>query len=320
MQYWPRVGRLLACLGIALALLWADPGRGQNAADAPPASMASGAGLVFRDCSDCPQMVVVPAGQFTMGVHAVDGEPPTAEPPHPVTVERKFALGRFEITRAEYAEFERATRRDAAADCYIFDGAAGVPASEAWWRRPGFVQTPRDPLVCISWDDAQAYLVWLSERAGVTYRLPTEAEWEYAARAGMAETRYWGDAPIQACAYANVNDQLSQRFNAGFTWAAFPCADGFAQTAPVGTFRANPFGLFDMLGNVWEWVEDCWHETYDGAPAEARAWTEGGVCTTRVLRGGAWDVPPSAVSTAVRVMAPTFVRDNSIGLRVARDL
>ena len=192
-------------------------------------------------------------------------------PRHEVTISRAFALGKYEVTRAEFGIFARET--------------------ELNWPAPSFSQTDRDPAVNVTWGAATQYVAWLSERTGQTYRLPSEAEWEYAARAGTAAARYWGERPDAACVYANVGDE------------SHGCSDGYTNTAPVGEFRANDFGLYDMLGNVWEWVEDCYAASYSEAPTDGSAWTTGD-CTRRVLRGGCWDDYPMQVRSAARARFP----------------
>jgi formylglycine-generating enzyme required for sulfatase activity len=176
---------------------------------------------------------------------------------------------------------------------------------DSCWRNPGFEQSYYDPVVCVSWADARAYAAWLSQITGLRYRLPSEAEWEYAARAGTATARYWGDDMAQICTYANVLE------------VGIQCADGHLNTAPVGTFRANAFGLFDMLGNVSEWTEDCWFPTHDGAPTDGGA-RSGSDCAQRVLRGGSWNADPWRVRAATRSGIAPGTRNAEIGFRVVR--
>src|SRR5262249_46599041 len=154
--------------------------------------------------------------------------------------------------------------------------------------------------VCVSFEDAQRYVQWLSRKTGKLYRLPTEAEWEYAARAGTTTARFWGDGRERACDFANVADFTGAEtlnWNKGNQDQVFQCRDGYANTAPVGSFRPNAFGLYDMLGNVFQWTEDCYHNSYDAAPSDGSAWTTG-ECKYRVLRGGSWNVSPRSVRSA----------------------
>ena len=172
-------------------------------------------------------------------------------------------------------------------------------------------------MINVSWNDAKAYVGWLSRQTDRAYRLASESEWEYAARAETRAPRYWGDDAGDACGYANVHDRKSKSVN-GFSWTHHECDDGYAKTAPVGSFRANAFGLHDMLGNVWEWVEDCWNESYAEAPGDGgEAWTTGD-CRRRVLRGGAWYDRPRNVRAADRFWNGSGNRGNVVGFRVAR--
>jgi hypothetical protein len=204
-----------------------------------------------------------------------------------------------EMLKAQFATFVRDSGHDAGGGCYVWNGSKWEQQSSKSWRDPGFQQTDRDPVACANWDDAKAYVGWLSKKTGKGYRLPSEAEWEYAARARTATARYWGDGRDEACANANVNDRTSKSVN-GFPWTNFGCDDGHAGTAPAGSFRANAFGLHDMLGNLWEWGQDCWNESYSGALSNGSALTSGD-CSRRVLRGGSWVNLPGFVRSADRV-------------------
>jgi formylglycine-generating enzyme required for sulfatase activity len=232
----------------------------------------------------CPVMVVVPAGKFTMG--SPDTELDRIEnegPQHEVTVAKPFAVSRFEVT---FDDWDACT---AASVC------AQVP--EHWGRG-------KMPIINVSWDDARQYAGWLSQVTGKEYRLLTEAEWEYAARAGTTTRYYWGDDP--AAGDANCN-------GCGGQWKR-------QQTAPVGSFKPNAFGLHDMHGNVWEWVEDSWHETYDGAPTDASAWLQDSDLHYRMIRGGSWRNESEDVRAAFRVRRNHNVEFDTLGFRVARTL
>lgn len=218
---------------------------------------------VFRDCSACPEMISLPASRFYMGSDA----PPSADaggvtvseqPVHAVSV-ATFALGRFEVTREEFARFAEQTHRPLPDRCF----ADSPPGSNhfGWvkglsWRNPGYPQTDRDPAVCISWQDALDYTAWLSAKTGHRYRLPSEAEWEYAARAGSDDPP-WGHDANGSCAFANVADAAFARVYRDAT--AVSCDDQFVWTAPVGHYRPNALGFYDLFGNAWEWVQDCRH-------------------------------------------------------------
>jgi formylglycine-generating enzyme required for sulfatase activity/uncharacterized caspase-like protein len=295
-------------------------------------------GTVFDDCGDCPPMVVIPAGEFTMGSPAPEtGRWDNEGPQRKVRIARPFALGRNEVTFAEFERFveesgykTEAERNVGKKGCFGFNRVAPEATKSEWqpgrtWRDPGIDQnTDRDPVVCVSWNDAKAYTSWLSKKTGKTYRLPTEAEWEYAARAGTKTSRYWGDNPSQACVYSNVGDQSTYRtaFRRTFSRPAerrHECNDGRYYTAPVGSYKANAFGLYDILGNVWEWTEDCGSPSYKGAPTDGSALLTGD-CSRRVIRGGGWGSEPRTVRSASRARDPYDNRTTSIGFRLARTL
>jgi formylglycine-generating enzyme required for sulfatase activity len=294
-------------------------------------AMAQEPGSAFRDCPDCPEMVVVPAGQFTMGVPASEEERERlpadfrgrATPQTQVSI-AAFAIGRTDVTRAQYAAFWRATQHDLRGGCITF----GIYRNPPWQREPsatfnsaGVDQTDDHPVICVSWDDAQAYARWLSQRTGQAYRLPSESEWEYAARAGTTTARPWGDDPAQACRYANVLDRSAAvAFRMPVTEPDFhQCEDGNAYTSPVASLQPNAFGLYDMLGNVGQWIEDCWNPTYAARPTDQSAWRSGD-CTHHPLRGGSWSDPPRDVRTGMRFELLANARAAGYGFRVARAL
>ena len=231
-----------------------------------------------------PEMVVVPAGSFHMG--DIQGGDQYALPIRTVKIQKPLAIGRYEVTFAEYDQFAT---------------AAGhwLPRDSGWGR-------DRRPVINILWRDATEYAKWLSEQTGRRYRLPSEAEWEYAARGGRETAYWWGKQLLKAM--ANCNGCGSQWDN--------------KQTSPVGSFKPNPFGLYDTSGNVWEWIEDCWHDNYNRAPADASAWTEasGGDCKQRVLRGGSWGHVPENMRSSVRFRYIAGFRLNTIGFRLAQDI
>jgi sulfatase modifying factor 1 len=194
------------------------------------------------------------------------------------------------------------------------------------WRSPGFRQTDRDPVVCVSHTDAQTYIAWLKRKTGKTYRLPSEAEWEYAARAGTTTARFWGDDPGSACRYANASDKtlatelgVSPSHVTSLVEFFFQCSDGFAYTAPAGSFQPNNFGLYDMLGNAWQWSNDCWTENYSGAPSNGTAWKIGD-CGWRVVRGGSCYGIPGDVRAGQRNRVGVGDRNHDTGFRVSRSL
>jgi formylglycine-generating enzyme required for sulfatase activity len=282
----------------------------------------------FRDCPTCPEMVEIAPGSFTMGASAAEeereqldaGDRGVSRPQVQVTIAYAFAIGRFEVTRGQFAAFVQATSRDTGSTCGILarDGSTtSTPGRN--WRNPGFTQTDDHPVVCVTWDDANAYAQWLSQTTGKTYRLPSEAEWEYAARAGTTGARYWGDSRDGACRYGNLSD-LALAKHYGFESGpqqVFQCTDAHANTAPAGTFQANPWGLHDMLGNVWEWMADCWAKSLDGTPLDGSPRTSGD-CRRRVVRGGSWLTVPSNLRAAYRNADSVDNRDDNSGFRVVR--
>jgi formylglycine-generating enzyme required for sulfatase activity len=277
-------------------------------------------GAEFRDCAHCMPMIVVPAGRFRMGFDGGEEGRPDG-PVRDVTIRRDFALGKYEVTQAEFARFVSDTRREMRGGCQVWQGAWVSPA-EADWTNPGYGRLPFDdePVVCVSWHDAQAYAQWFSRRTGQRYRLPTEAEWEYAARAGTTTDYFWGagegDTP---CRYANVYDRSGQAKNQ-FAWAPFDCDDNFGQAAPVGSFAPNGFGLYDMLGNVWEWTADCYQAPYPAAPVDGSAVDSPVACEKRVARGGSWITRPSRQRATFRGRDPADALYSFFGFRLARDL
>ena len=244
-------------------------------------------------------MVVVPAGSFQMGSPSSEaGRFDDEGPAHPVTMARPFAVGAHEVTRGEFARFVSATGRSMGNACWMYEGGKWQERSSRHWMNPGFIQSDSHPVVCVSWNDALAYVRWLSGKTGEAYRLLSEAEWEYVARAGTTGPYHFGSSLSPA--------QANFRGNRG-------------GTAPVGSYPANGFGLHDVYGNVSEWVEDCWSDSYHGAPADGSAWTSW-YCGRRVLRGGSWVSGPWELRSANRRRNATGVRFNYYGFRVARTL
>ena len=273
-----------------------------------------GAGDRFRDCPECPEMVVVPAGSFRMGSPSWEpGRQDREGPVHEVTFHRPFALGVHEVTVAEFGRFVDETGHRTGSSCRVVRSGEWEDRTGLGWRDPGFGQGGGHPVVCASWNDARAYVKWLSLRTGEAYRLPSESEWEYAARAGTETARYWGEGESGQCRYENGADAST-----AVSWGV-RCDDGHPRTAPVGSFDANGWGLHDMLGNVWEATGDCWNGGYAGAPADGRVW-ESGDCSHRVFRGGAWADRPSKLRAARRVKVWAGYRSIHRGFRVARAL
>lgn len=275
-------------------------------------------GTVFVDCKNCPEMVVIPAGGFVMGsLNSEIGRQGNESPVHQVDIARPFALGKFEITRKQFALFVNEAGYAPTKGCWAIEGGKYTDSKVLNWRDTGYPQQDDHPAACISWNDAKAYTEWLSQKTGKNYRLPSEAEWEYAARGNTTSARYWGDNPDQACGYANVMDKTGRTIVPGVQWG-LDCTDGFAYTAPVGGKKPNPFGLHDMLGNVWEWTADRYHDNYNGAPDDGSAWTSGG--KDRVLRGGSWLNRDGHIRAAERNPDEATDHDNFTGFRVTRTL
>jgi len=286
-------------------------------------------GDTFRDCPDCPEMVVLPAGNFLMGLSTDEAKrdakqesftykivdswrwSKTVMPQHPVKIQRPFALGKYPVTRGEFAAFVRETGYSANQPCFIAGGRYGGFSSEADWRHPGFDQSDRDPVVCVSWDEARAYVDWINKKLAQAnpvllngwYYLPSEAEWEYAARAGTRTTRWWGNA---------IGSNKAVCLHCGTPW-------DHQQPAPVGLYGANSFHLYDMLGNVWQWTKDCWNLNYAGAPADGGAWLVGN-CAQRVLRGGSWRSAPEYLTSTARLFDNAHDHYDLAGFRVSKEI
>jgi formylglycine-generating enzyme required for sulfatase activity len=245
-----------------------------------PQSGGNMPGETFRDCAECPQMIVIPAGEFEMG----SNDTPREKPVHRVGIARPIAIGRREVTFAEW-------------DQCVAAGACSYRPNDRGWGRAN------RPVIDVSWDDAKTYINWLSKKTGKQYRLPTEAEWEYAARAGTKSPFWWG---------RDTGKGLANCHDCG-------APDGGSKTAAAGSFRPNAFGLYDTAGNAAEWVEDCWNDSYRGAPKDGSAWTTG-QCGLRVLRGGSFGNKADAVRSPARFRYDRDVRYFANGFRVARDL
>lgn len=314
---------LLGLIIATFCLMWmpthAQAAKQGTAAKASGAAQAPKAGKVFRDCPSCPEMVVIPSGSFDMGSPGSEaGRDKDEGPVHRVNV-ASFALGKSEITRGQFAAFVNETNYSTDDKCWTLEGGKYEEHSGRNWRELGYPQDDEHPVACVNWNDAKAYTEWVSSKTGKQYRLPTEAEWEYAARGNTSTARYWGGNPDEACGYANAADKTAQaQIHGAPSWSVYNCTDGFAYTAPVGSFKANAFGLNDMLGNVWEWTEDSYHDSYNGAPADGSAWQGDGA--KRVLRGGSWNNAPRNVRAAIRNRYKPAIRFSSFGFRLARKL
>ncbi|MGV3652630.1 MAG: formylglycine-generating enzyme family protein, partial [Noviherbaspirillum sp.] len=253
------------------------PAAAPEQADKPVARPAPGE---LKDCPACPVLISLPAGSFSMGSSSGD---PSEQPAHKVTINAPFAIGKYEVTVAEWEQCV------AASACPKIGGSDKPDA--------------RTPMRDVSWNDVQQYVKWLAKTSGQAYRLPTEAEWEYAARGGTRTRFWWGEQMKKGT--ANCSD-------CGEPWSA-------QGPAPVGSFQANPFGLHDTNGSVWEWVADCWHNNFKGAPANGSAW-DTPACRDRVIRGGSWREGASYMPSSTHFKYSASVRQSQNGFRVARDV
>jgi formylglycine-generating enzyme required for sulfatase activity len=254
-------------------------------AQTPPQTMRLQPGQSFRDCSDvCPEMVVIPPGRFTMGSPDSEvGRYPDEGPQHQVSIGYSFAVGKYAVTFAEW---------DA---CVADGGCNGYQPNDQGWGRSDH------PVINVNWDDAQSYVRWLTSKTGHSYRLLSEAEYEYAARAGTTAPYYWG---------TDAGSGHTNCLGCGGQWSG-------RQTAPVGSFAPNAFGLYDMLGNVGQWTQDCYADTYGDAPSDGGASMRGD-CSRHVLRGGSWFSVPRGIRSALRGSVPATIRSGAYGFRVAR--
>jgi formylglycine-generating enzyme required for sulfatase activity len=278
---------LFAAAVLASAAAMADPATPTEKPAAPSATRE------FRDSDQAPMMRVIPAGAFDMGSPVSEpGRSTFEDVQHHVTIARTFALAENDVTFDQW---------DA---CVAGGGCNGYSPGDQGWGRGS------RPVINVSWDDAVAYMTWLSVKTNQHYRLPTEAEWEYAARAGTSTIYWWGDVADHD--HANYgNDKCCSGLALG--------ADTWINTAPVGSFEANPWGLFDMNGNVMQLVADCWHTSYAGAPVDGSVWAEKG-CSVRPARGGSWSGTPAFIRSADRIFVPENTRRTFMGFRVARDM
>ena len=303
-------------------------------------------GETFKECSTCPEMVVIPAGSFMMG--AKENEVGHFDyskyilqletPQHKVQIQQ-FACGKFDVTKAEWATFVKETTRPTLGACSWAELSGDTtkpwePSKAANWNHIGFAQDSSHPVVCVTWEDAQDYVQWLCKKTGGQYRLLTEAEWEYAARAGTNTAYWWGDSASHE--YANYGTDTANGY--GFVSGR----DKWLATSPVGSFPPNPFGLYDMNGNVLQWVEDCLSDSYSNAPSDGAAYTSKGTlkmqqeifswmngknsCSFRICRGGNYGDTPILIRSASRNFGEvtgnklTNYASAGCGFRVARTL
>ena len=291
---------------------------------------------VLADETGPADMVAIPAGSFMMGstkaetdaeqalTHhtglAVDDDfAPREKPRHEVQVPA-FEIAATMVTRGQFARFVAATGYSAKG-CYAYLGTKYGMRKDADWQSIGFPQSDQHPVTCVNYDDARAYVAWISRETGTDYRLPTEAEFEYATRAGTVTSRYWGDDITLQCAYANGADLTVQARDSD--WITAQCHDDYYGPSPVATFAPNAWGLYDMIGNLYQLVEDCWHDSYESAPVDGSAWTDGAkdgsACEMHPLRGGSHSPHPRSMRSASRVMT-NATRSAFVGFRLARSV
>ncbi len=254
-----------------------------------------------RDCATCPVLVEVPAGTY-MRQDKLGG------PTFAVRFERPYAIGKYAVTRAEFEAFVQATGHTARG-CALWQSFGSRRDLQADWRAPGFAQAPSEPVVCVSWHDVQAYITWLAAQTGEPYRLPSEAEWEYAARAGApADSAYWLKAGLKPgganCADCGGIGMMGR--------------EDLLSTKAVGTYDPNPFGIHEMMGNVAQWVADCANPSFAEAPQDGSAWLAGD-CSTRITRGGSWHSNWNELAGYREALQPDQ-RRNDTGFRVAKAL
>ena len=263
---------------------------------------------VFKDCADCPEMILAPAGSFTMG--SPEDEPKRVnenEDQVRVSIAKPFAVGKFAVTRGEFAAFAAATNHKPDGGCYVRTGTEWKEQPDRSWRSPGFAQDDRHPVTCVNWNDAKAYVSWLSSKTGKTYRLLSEAEREYVTRAGTT-TPFWTGSSLSTD-QANYKGDDAQGTKG--KWRQ--------KTVRVDSFRPNPWGLYNVHGNVWDWTEDCWNDKNSGNPGDGSARTTGD-CGNRIVRGGSWPYSPTHLRAAFRYWNQPHNRNSGQGFRVARTL
>ena len=299
------------------------------------AASAKPAGEPFRDCENCPELMPLAPGAFTMGASLEEEASHGLSAPirgrsfplRRVTFRKGFAMGRYPVTVAQYRAFVDETGYKGSDGCYnqryydghfIYERALGYT-----WRSPGYQQDDRHPVVCVSGEDGEAYAAWLSRKTGKSYALPNEAQYEYALRAGTTTSFFWGtdQRDARACEYSNQPDLEQGRAMGDAPMGPayrFQCSDGYAWTSPVGSFKPNPWGLYDMQGNIWEWAADCWNENFTGAPTDGSTWMTGD-CDARPSRGGSFGNAAHSAYAGVRAPRHMGYNGHSWGFRVVRN-
>lgn len=280
----------------------------------------AGQTMAISECEGCPEMILVPAGSFKMGRDG--GEPKRYDGPvRDITIAKDFYVSKYEVTYGQFEAFVAATQHKLVSGCNVFQNGKWGWADWANWRNPGLSKPPKkqDPVVCVSWNDATAYVAWLAAETGAPYRLLSEAEWEYAARDGFTGEFAWDGKAEDGCDQANMFDAEGKADFPSAPWASAACDDGYPEVAPVGSYKPNSNGLHDMLGNVWEWTQDCYVLPYpDDGPRDGTSVEVPGECERRTVRGGSWETRPSRLAPAFRGRDAPEAGFRTFGIRVAR--
>lgn len=281
----------------------------------------------FQDCEQCPKMIQIPSGSAFIGSYEEEidrkkGERRRVE----ATIEQDFAIAQTEITLGQFRSFIEETNYTSVVakyngqelvGCNFYDGQSYGYIAAHNWKNPGYPQREDAPVVCVSWSDATAYAQWLTDKTGRAYRIPSTVEFEYASRAGSNTPWFWGTDSELACEYANVGDRSFAR---QYPYRpSFPCDDGYVYTSSVAKFKPNKFGLYDMIGNAWEWTNDCFHSDLTNAPLDGSSWeeSEDGDCTFRTPKGGSWISGIAWSRAAVRSRDGAHYKSFMLGFRVA---
>ncbi len=282
---------------------------------------------IFTDCSNCPEMVIIPSGSVYIGSYKEEIGRKRAERERvKATISKAFAMAKTEVTLSQFRTFMKETKytsvvpeRDGKplAGCNYYDGKSYGYIASHNWKNPGYPQREDAPVVCVSWSDAKAYADWLSKKTGRQYRIPSTVEFEYASRAGSTSPWFWGTNPEKACEYANIGDRaFANHFPSR---PSFPCNDGYVFTSSVAKFKPNAFGLYDMVGNAWEWTNDCFKIDLSNAPVDGSTWAkkEDSDCIYRTPKGGSWISGIAWSRAAVRSRDQAHYKSFMLGFRVA---
>ena len=289
---------------------------GANVLDQPPIIWpVATSPIQLWDGANYPEMIVIPPGEYTRGSTSVEADRrPNDEDRRRIRIDYNFAVSEYPVTLGQFDRFVHDSGYRPDDGCYTpEDGDQPKPGRS--WLEPSFKQSPAHPVVCMNWTDAQAYVAWLSKKTGHVYRLLSETEYEYTTRAGSTTAFWWGNDPDKACSYANSVDlDAAAHFP---HWKSTNCHDGYVFTSPVGSFKPNFFGLYDMVGNVWSWLSDCWTPTESNSKSVAPPEVN---CKQRALRGGSWGNGPADLRSAARYGDAIALRGANYGFRVARTL